>query len=335
MPHAGGDDTVIRLVKLSSDVLPSLQTVAMVDGSHEGITIGRDRSFTPRLRLPSMEISKHHARIFTIARKRHSEISPCFFITDTGSTHGTHIYRPEEDEPQPMHPSSVHRIPRDAFQRLSAERNASTPLILQHLDLIRFGLQSNIFEVHMHGSAWASCPECQICPDGSNEIPLAPTASAAKYSENPAKHLVGPAKTKGDKRRAHQESRQHLKLLKEAYVSPALGSNASPAMATRYRDRASARRERFSEIAQARMPTKELDTTRSVVSHPIDASNIGYRMLATMANGAEHIPDQMPIAPKVSSQRAGLGSEAITESTEYLDYQDHARTITQRRFTNM
>ncbi|WFC98994.1 hypothetical protein MYAM1_001729 [Malassezia yamatoensis] len=292
MPYAGDDDTVIRLVKLSSDVLPSLQTVAMVDGSHEGITI-------------------------------------------VSSTHGTHIYRPEEEEPQPMRPSSVHRIPRDAFQRLSAEKNASTPLILQHLDLIRFGLQSNIFEVHMHGSAWASCPECQICPDGSNEIPLAPTASAAKHSENPVKHLVGPAKTKMDKRRAHQESRQHLRLLKEAYVSPDSGLKAAPEMTAKYRDRASARRERFPEVVQAKMPSKDLDTSRSVASHPIDASNIGYRMLATMANGAEHIPDQAPIASKVSSQRAGLGSEAITESTEYLDYQDHARTITQRRFTGM
>lgn len=42
---------------------------------------GRDRSYTPRIRIPSMEVSKHHACISVFPDGR-------FGISDTGSTHG-------------------------------------------------------------------------------------------------------------------------------------------------------------------------------------------------------------------------------------------------------
>lgn len=35
------DDALVRLVKLTSDVLPSAKQVALVDGRHEGISVVR------------------------------------------------------------------------------------------------------------------------------------------------------------------------------------------------------------------------------------------------------------------------------------------------------
>ena len=35
------DDALVRLVKLASDVLPSAKQVALVDGSHEGVSVVR------------------------------------------------------------------------------------------------------------------------------------------------------------------------------------------------------------------------------------------------------------------------------------------------------
>lgn len=56
---------VLRLVKLSSDVLPREHTVAILDDRPEGYLLGRDRvPHSPLIRLKEMEVSKTHARIF-------------------------------------------------------------------------------------------------------------------------------------------------------------------------------------------------------------------------------------------------------------------------------
>ena len=46
-PDVWDDYPFLRLVKLSSDVLPSHKTVAIVDGRYGGVSIGRDKAFTP------------------------------------------------------------------------------------------------------------------------------------------------------------------------------------------------------------------------------------------------------------------------------------------------
>ena len=51
-----------------------------------------------------------------------------------------------------------------------------------------------------------------------------------------------------------------------------------------------------------------------------------------MADGAEHIPQQAPIAPRVGAQRAGLGSGALVEPSERRSYQEHAKASTQQRY---
>lgn len=40
------DDALVRLVKLTSDVLPKTKRVAIVDGFHDGITIVRICTYT-------------------------------------------------------------------------------------------------------------------------------------------------------------------------------------------------------------------------------------------------------------------------------------------------
>lgn len=344
MPDAK-DEALVRLVKLASDVLPSVKCVALVDGKHDGISVvchmliqGRDRSYTPRLRLPSMEVSKHHASIFAIFRKSQPDLSPCFSVTDTGSTHGTFVYRPEKEHPKPIHPSSVHRIPEKAFYRLSPAKHASRPFHLQHLDVIRFGIQSNLFEVHMHGNAWASCPACQLSPDGVNEISLTPQARTA-FDKDPSKLQVGKkdaSKLKGSKHQMHLDSRKHLKALKDMYVKPIALTHNSVDERPMYRDRASVRRERFQDLSEAPSTPSRSEPTVSATPAPLDASNVGYRLLAKMANGAARIPDQAPIAPRVGAQRAGIGSTPMIDATEYGHrYQDKARASAKQRYGSM
>ena len=128
-PEVCDDYPFLRLVKLSSDVLPSHKTVAIVDGRHGGVSIGRDKAFTARLRLPSMEVSKHHANLFSTSR------APIrFSIADTGSMHGTYVRRRAST----------------SYERLSPPKHASRPWTLEHLDVVRIGVQSTEFEVHLH-----------------------------------------------------------------------------------------------------------------------------------------------------------------------------------------
>ena len=286
-----------------------------------------------------MEVSKHHARIFAIVRKKQPDMPPCFSITDTGSTHGTYVYRPDHENPKPIHPSSVHRISEESFHRLSPEKHASRPYNLQHLDLLRFGLQSNIFEVHIHGNAWASCPACQISPDGTNEISVAPQAQSRKVpSEEPVKPRPGlknAVSLKNAKHKAHHETRQHLKTLKNAYLKPISASAASVDERPMYRDRASIRRERYPDMPPVRPQATSSEVSASSAPVPLDASNVGYQILAKMVDGAEHIPDQQPIAPKVGTQRAGLGSQHLVDPHETSSYQDRARAGAQHRYQSM
>lgn len=315
------------------------------------LTQGRDRTYTPRLRLPSMEVSKHHASIFAIVRKREPDLPPSFSVTDTASTHGTFVYRPEKESPKPMHPNSVARIPADAFVRLSPAKHASRPFTLQHLDVIRFGVQSNVFEVHMHGTAWGSCPACQLSPDGTNEISLAPLAGERNKPRAVQKNAPP---SKSAKQKAEFDTKRHLKVLKEVYLKPLPLSDESKSVSAvggpayrdsvsavgspAYRDRASLRRERYPGLPDVKREVPRPDMPPPAAPpKALDASNVGYQLLAKMADGAEHIPTQAPITPAVSHQRAGLGSTRMADTAEHsatsaMGYQDQAREKSKDRY---
>ncbi|KAL0580359.1 hypothetical protein ABG067_008559, partial [Albugo candida] len=116
----------IRLVVQSS---PHYTTGQVVLIDENGITIGRDRSWDARLRLPEMMVSKYHAMIFL------DKSDKLFYILDNGSQHGTFINQ----------------------KRLSDQKQASLPYELRHLDMIKIG--STTVEVHLHHQGWP----CQSC----------------------------------------------------------------------------------------------------------------------------------------------------------------------------
>ena len=267
-PEVCDDYPFLRLVKLSSDVLPSHKTVAIVDGRHGGVSIGRDKAFTTRLRLPSMEVSKHHANLFSTSRAPFR-----FSITDTGSMHGTYMRRNGST----------------SYERLSPPKHASRPWTLEHLDVVRIGVQCTEFEVHLHEKE--ACGKCAVAPDGQNELSLAPTAT--KAARRPAAEpVVG-------------DGRKQLKALKSMYVPRSV-----PQTSSAYRDRAAVRR-RLYPPAPAPVPPMLPPTTT-------EGSDLGLRMLQHMAQGAD-VPllRQAPIVPRVTQGRAGLGSGRMVDADTY------------------
>jgi predicted component of type VI protein secretion system len=116
----------LRLVVLAS---PHFEKDAVVLIDENGITIGRDRSWDRRLRLPEMMVSKYHCTIFLNKEEER------FFIVDIGSQHGTLVN----------------------LKRLSEAKQSSMPFGLNHLDIISVG--STQLQVHLHETGWP----CQFC----------------------------------------------------------------------------------------------------------------------------------------------------------------------------
>ncbi|KAI8063665.1 SMAD/FHA domain-containing protein [Gilbertella persicaria] len=120
-PHSNHS---LRLVIESSPFFKSGQ-VALLD--ENGLSIGRDRAWDNRLRLPEMMVSKYHAKIFYE--------KDTFYIIDHGSQHGTFL----NDD------------------RLSEPKQSSLPHELRHLDKVRIG--STVLQAHAHTTGWP----CQTC----------------------------------------------------------------------------------------------------------------------------------------------------------------------------
>lgn len=116
----------IRLVVQSSPHFAAGQVV-LVD--ENGLTIGRDRSWDSRLRLPEMIVSKYHAMVYLDKQEK------LFYMIDNGSQHGTFVNE----------------------KRLSEPKQASLPYELRHLDIVRIG--STSLQVHLHDMGWP-CHDC-------------------------------------------------------------------------------------------------------------------------------------------------------------------------------
>ncbi|KAL7334043.1 hypothetical protein PS15p_202867 [Mucor circinelloides] len=116
----------IRFVIQSS---PHFQSGQVILADEKGISIGRDRSWDSRLRLPEMIVSKYHAMVFLDKKEK------AFYIIDNGSQHGTFVNE----------------------KRLSEPKQSSLPYELRHLDIIRIG--STSLQVHQHDMGWP----CQSC----------------------------------------------------------------------------------------------------------------------------------------------------------------------------
>ncbi|KAE8226490.1 hypothetical protein CF326_g7694 [Tilletia indica] len=166
----------LRLVKLVSDVLPAHHNVAVLDsdytgsGAEDGVSVGRDRVFTRRIRLTSMDVSKHHATIFRTAGLPTSVGGDGgWWIVDNGSAHGTFVLQLEKrvkngdagsgaggQQQLPLAQATASDPPLSAYHRLSEAKVASRPSEVRHGDLIRIG--KTILEVHLHSSPTRARP---------------------------------------------------------------------------------------------------------------------------------------------------------------------------------
>lgn len=180
---------------------------------------------TPRIRLPVMEISKHHCNLFEM-----TEYDACqsFFVADTGSTYGTFILSAAASAAS----LQLSHIPTSSFDRLSDAKKASTPRRIFHGDLLR--VAKTTFEVHIHTSPHLSCDRCSLNEAASNEIKLVADAaikrsvprtsglstSEATASSDGARYVSGGLRGKGDRRLdAETERRRRMAELQSSYLS--------------------------------------------------------------------------------------------------------------------
>ncbi|KAI8637714.1 SMAD/FHA domain-containing protein [Parasitella parasitica] len=123
--HPQGTQSM-RFVVQSSPHFKSGQVILL---DENGVSIGRDRSWDSRLRLPEMAVSKYHAMVYLDKKEN------AFYIIDSGSQHGTFVNE----------------------KRLSEPKQSSLPYELRHMDLVRIG--STSLQVHQHDMGWP----CQFC----------------------------------------------------------------------------------------------------------------------------------------------------------------------------
>lgn len=113
----------------SANLLPPHQTLALIQ---ETTTIGRDKSYEPRIRLKTLEVSRTHATIFQhqqqeedtyqdgvqTAEDASTSSAGQWYIVDNASTHGTYIRRAGEEH----------------YTRLSEKGQSSLPWHLKNLE---------------------------------------------------------------------------------------------------------------------------------------------------------------------------------------------------------
>ena len=309
----------LRLVKLASDVLPEGQSVAIIDGRSEGVSIGRDRSFSARIRCPSMEVSKHHANIFRLAKDERGRKSQniVFAVADTGSTHGTFLLL---DPPPRLTSESM--PPLTAYQRLSPPKKASVPTSLRHLSLLRVG--QTVFQAHLHTGWTTSCQDCALSEDGTNEIVLLVPDKKESKANTAAKDVAEPLPPVAPKVAPWQAIRE----LKSRHLNETIAEQPVEADTSQYVDRAAARRARGGVQAAppaapaATPPTSNAPTRASATSSEpaakLDASNRGYQMFASMSckSGEAGLAKQDPILARGVEGRAGLGSKRLLDVQE-------------------
>lgn len=232
----------MRLVKLSSEVLPNGQTVAILDDRSDGYLIGRDRvPHAPMIRLKEMEVSKTHARIFFWNERQDVGVDDGwelvtdenfrgegFYVVDVGgSTSGRDLFG-KRSVPTLMrlsgstHGTYLAEPSKKSDKRLSTSRHSSKPRMLQHLSRILIG--TSLFEVHLHAD-WP-CPACAVDSNKSNLIPTDPDAGSRSATSPAPSETYGQAARKiamtADERRNDQRSRSSvaMKQLRESYFGP-------------------------------------------------------------------------------------------------------------------
>lgn len=306
-------DATLRLVVLESERLKPGHIV-LVDAN--GLTVGRDKSWDRRLRLPEMAVSKYHCQIY-YHKKDDTEQKEGFYIVDVGSRNGTFVNN----------------------ERLSDAKSSSIPKMLKHLDRVQIG--STVLEVHYHEEQWP-CGKCQSKRDNVIDTN---TADKRKRKSNNERR----SESQSDSLDWYEE----LKLLKKRYAAPMKGSRTTDYMdragLRRTRDASASRLE-------AKQSLKRPDDREEQHNEPVIAASIhtpvqgiGNSMLRKMGwqegqslgrEGTEGV--LTPITPSTTTGRAGLGlvnTRKQDSSEQYLSVGQHQTgygrnlDITRRRYT--
>ncbi|KAJ1820737.1 hypothetical protein LPJ56_003375 [Coemansia sp. RSA 2599] len=270
---------------------------------------------------------------------------PKAYVVDHGSTHGTFVNG----------------------KRVSESKTASIPHPLSHLDLIEIG--ETQLQIHIHGQ-WA-CASCSSTGDneiqttnGSSNRPLDGKAgsNAAASSRPSARHGC-------DVRQARIEELNAIKLKYMPLPRAAAQrqdqggrrSASSNKWGSRYQDRAKARRQIQSQLADTKgaqlsgtacLPARASDSKATVRqsasavpagSAPISKDNQGFSMLQRMGwvpgsgLGSDSGGIADPIEIEGNSARAGLGSSANKSAGIEDDDDRRARLarITKERFDQL
>lgn len=311
--------STLRLVKLSSGVLPADKRIAIVDTN--GVSIGRDRSYDARIRLSEMATSKFHCQIYfdSVGEQRG------FYICDSGSVNGTFLQKQEDNDKE------------SSPIRLSKSKEASKPFLLSHKDQLTVG--TTTFEVHLH-LKW-QCDECSVRDD--NEISLvhsksdgseAAAAAAAQADTNDAttsswlamKASINKKGGKPLRKRAQLDEirKVQLKRMRAEFDAQSDGEEKSKETdnnSQTYTDRAALRRKQLGQSdipirEKARDPTPPIAAESASVNVPISQDNKGHALLSKMGwaqgNAIGTTGDGGLVEPinatKMATARAGLGS---------------------------
>ncbi|KAL1919845.1 uncharacterized protein VTP21DRAFT_1776 [Calcarisporiella thermophila] len=339
---------VLRLVVTASNVLTP-GGVVLVDA--EGITIGRDRAYARRLRLPEMMTSKFHCQIYfdpcaapvisegTSVGENDiitAEMHDCFFIVDVGSSHGTY----------------------KNGMRLSIAKKSSEPFRLQHLDEISIG--STRFQCHLHpldedchvcqirdgnqiniGDGEKSSTTSNISEDTSSLATTALTGSQIVMEKPPVLNTTALCQ----KESLEAKRREEIQRLKRKFqIEPNDKPKIEPKVKKKYIDRAALRRERvgIDPYVQSReLPDSSEDSVNQAETPgPINTGNIGHRMLQRMGwvqgqslGTGGGILDPIGVARR--TDRAGLGAANQTESHKQESFQEITMRKARERFMSM
>ncbi|CAM0136405.1 hypothetical protein VKS41_006779 [Umbelopsis sp. WA50703] len=307
-------DETLRMVVLESQLLP-VNNIVLVDAN--GITVGRDRSWDRRLRLPEMAVSKYHCHIFSTSADIFQESGDAeeapkstatFSIIDVGSQNGTFVNG----------------------NRLSVSKAASSPAVLKHMDVISVGTTK--FQVHDHQGGWP-CEQCKH--KHGNIIDIASTTQAKPTEpRHNAKHA--------NKYDREQARRDELKRLKQKYheEKPVRISGI-------YVDRADARRKQqgsdYNPISRQQdvdMPVTPIQSPQPMQANKrLGEENIGNRLLQRMgwkegqglgSSGSGMVD---PIQPEYRQGRAGLGATPPVEETYHT--KGRSLQMTRKRYNEL
>lgn len=289
-------DETLRMVVLESQLLP-VNNIVLVDAN--GITIGRDRSWDRRLRLPEMAVSKYHCHIFSTSADIFNECNEAeeantseitkFSIIDVGSQNGTFVNG----------------------NRLSASKAASPPSALRHMDVVSVGTTK--FQVHDHQGGWP-CEQCKHKDGNIIDITSTTQAKTASEADDNAIHH-----SKYDREQAR---RDELRRLKQKY------HDEKPVRTSgKYMDRADVRRKQqgsdhtaISRQQGVDMPITPVHSSQPMhVNKRLGEENIGNRLLQKMgwkegqglgSSGSGMVD---PIQAEFRQGRAGLGATPPVE----------------------